>query len=74
MARRKFGLVKNLMSFIGVEEPRVSFSWISASEGARFADTIRKVTDDVKAVGPKKGLLAGSPDRGAGVAKAGEAS
>jgi len=64
VARRKFGVVKNLMSFIGVEEPRVDFAWISASEGTRFADTIRKVTDDVKALGPKKGLLA----------KAGEAS
>jgi coenzyme F420-reducing hydrogenase delta subunit len=45
------------MSFVGVEEPRVDFSWISASEGSRFADTIRNVTDEVKALGPKKGLL-----------------
>jgi len=45
------------MSFIGVEEPRVGFAWISASEGAQFADTIRSVTEEVKALGPKKGLL-----------------
>ena len=57
VARRKFGLVKNLMSFIGVEEPRVNFSWISASEGVRFGETIRNVTDEVKALGLKKGLL-----------------
>ncbi len=57
MARRKFGLVKNLMSFIGVEEERVNFTWISASEGGRFADTMRSVTGQVKALGPAKGLF-----------------
>jgi len=71
VARRKFGLVKNLISFIGVEGPRVDFAWISASEGGRFADTIRTVTEEVKALGPKRGLLGKGPGRGG---RRGEAS
>ncbi|MHB1485371.1 MAG: hydrogenase iron-sulfur subunit [Saccharofermentanales bacterium] len=59
-ARRKFVLLKNLLDFIGIEEQRVQFTWVSASEGQRFADVIADVVGKVKEVGPcmkfKKGV------------------
>ena len=51
-ARRKFALLKRLLEYVGIEEGRVRFSWVSASEGPQFAELIRKVTDDVRALGP----------------------
>ncbi|MCF8010026.1 MAG: hydrogenase iron-sulfur subunit [Clostridiales bacterium] len=57
VARRKFALLKNLMDYIGVEDERVSFSWVSASEGTRFAEVINKVTERAKKVGPNNGLF-----------------
>ncbi|MGB3342079.1 MAG: hydrogenase iron-sulfur subunit [bacterium] len=51
-ARRKFALVKRYLDYLGLEPERVQFSWVSASEGARFAQIIKKITDDVKKLGP----------------------
>jgi len=56
VARRKFALVKSLLEFVGVEPDRVQFSWVSASEGARFAALVEKVTEDVRKLGPQKQL------------------
>ncbi|KUO66350.1 MAG: hypothetical protein APF84_18155 [Gracilibacter sp. BRH_c7a] len=47
VARRKFALVKSLLKFIGLEEERVQFDWISAAEGKDFAVTATKVANDV---------------------------
>lgn len=51
-ARRKFALLKKFIDYIGIEPERVQFSWVSAAEGARFAQIIKKVTDDIKRLGP----------------------
>lgn len=51
-------MLKNLLEYMGVEEGRVNFTWISASEGARFAEVITEVTEKVKQLGPNKGLVA----------------
>lgn len=56
-ARRKFALLKNFLEFFGIEEGRVQFSWVSASEAKRFADVISIVTEDVKALGPAQKLV-----------------
>ncbi len=57
VARRKFALLKNLLSYLGIEPERVQFSWVSASEGNRFAALIEKVVNDVKELGPAKKLM-----------------
>ncbi len=56
VARRKFALVKNLLAHVGIEPERVQFSWVSASEGARFASLVEKVTEDVRRLGPQRKL------------------
>ncbi len=57
VARRKFALMKSLLEHIGIEPERVQFSWVSASEGARFAGLVEKVTEDVRKLGPQKKLV-----------------
>ena len=56
VARRKFNLLKKLASYIGIEPERIQFSWVSASEGQRFADLMDRVIEDVKQVGPIKNM------------------
>lgn len=53
-ARRKFIIMKKLLSQLGVELERVTFSWCSASEGKKFADLIDEVTDKIRKLGPYK--------------------
>ncbi len=52
VARRKFALLKSYLDYLGIEPGRVQFSWVSASEGPRFASLISKVVEDVRALGP----------------------
>jgi coenzyme F420-reducing hydrogenase delta subunit len=60
-ARRKFALLKSLLEFAGIEEGRVQFSWVSASEGVRFAKVIEQVTARIRSLGPSKRLVKDPP-------------
>ncbi len=51
-ARRRWDLFHNLLDFIGIEKERLQFSWISASEGKKFADVVTKITNDIRMIGP----------------------
>ncbi len=57
VARRKFAVIKRLLIYIGIEPDRVQFSWVSASEGNRFAALMNKVIADIKRIGPSKKLV-----------------
>ena len=57
VARRKFALLKNFLEYLGIEPGRVQFSWVSASEGSRFAELVAKVVEDVRQLGPAKRLV-----------------
>ena len=56
-ARRKFALLKKYLSYIGLEPERVQFSWVSASEGARFAELMETVISSIYKLGPAKKLV-----------------
>ncbi|NSW76682.1 MAG: hydrogenase iron-sulfur subunit [Candidatus Atribacteria bacterium] len=56
-ARRKFFLLKELLSWLGIEEERVQFSWVSASEGQRFAQVVQDVVESVKRIGPSRKMV-----------------
>jgi F420-non-reducing hydrogenase iron-sulfur subunit len=49
--------MKNLLNYMGVDQDRVNFTWVSASEGARFAELITDLTGKVKEMGPNNGLF-----------------
>ena len=56
-ARRKFAMINSLLQYVGIEKGRVHFSWVSASEGGKFAEVIKQVTEEVKKLGPAKKLV-----------------
>lgn len=53
-AQRRIALVKTLLSDFGIEPERLRLEWISASEGARFAQVISDFTNTIKELGPLK--------------------
>jgi len=53
-ARRKFAVLSRLLEYVGIDPRRVQFSWVSASEGDKFARVVNTVAADVKALGPNK--------------------
>lgn len=56
-ARRKFALLRSLLAHVGIEEGRLHFTWISASEGGKFAGVVAAVTDTVRALGPARQMV-----------------
>jgi F420-non-reducing hydrogenase iron-sulfur subunit len=51
-ARRKMALTKQLLTTLGLEPERVRLSWISASEGPRFAQVVSEFTEHISGLGP----------------------
>lgn len=45
-------VVYRLLDDLGLERGRVQHDWISASEGEKFASTIRRVTAEIEELGP----------------------
>ncbi len=52
IARRRIGLLKNLLSFVGLEEDRLVLTWASAAEGEKFAEMAGEVAERVGNLGP----------------------
>lgn len=55
-ARRRWVLFRDLLEFVGMDMRRVHFSWVSAAEGAKFVDVVKKVTDSIREAGPFPGF------------------
>lgn len=56
-ARRKFAVLKSLLEYIGIEQGRLHFSWVSAGEGQKFAEVIKEVDQAVRKLGPATRLV-----------------
>jgi F420-non-reducing hydrogenase iron-sulfur subunit len=54
IGRRKSATFKRFLEFLGIEEGRVQFSWVSAAEGGKFSQVVDEVTQDIKKLGPAK--------------------
>ncbi|MDH5696485.1 MAG: hydrogenase iron-sulfur subunit [Dehalococcoidia bacterium] len=50
--RRRVTAVKSLLSNLGLSSERVRLEWVSASEGAKFANVIDDFTKTIKRLGP----------------------
>ncbi|MFC2040389.1 hydrogenase iron-sulfur subunit [Chloroflexota bacterium] len=53
-ARRRLALTMNMLRYMGIEPERVQASWVSASEGEKFAQVVAEVTADIKKLGPNR--------------------
>ncbi len=58
-AKRKLTLTTDLMEFMGVDPKRFQVSWVSASEGKKFAEVVIKFTAQIKELGPQNKLTGG---------------
>jgi len=53
-ARRRLAITKKFLEYMGIEPQRIQVSWVSASEGAKFADVVNKVTREVREIGANR--------------------
>jgi coenzyme F420-reducing hydrogenase delta subunit len=53
-ARRKLAITKKFLEYMGIEPQRIQASWVSASEGVKFAEVVNEVTQEVREIGPNK--------------------
>lgn len=49
---RRIPLLKRMLRQLGIEEERVRLEWVSASEGAKFAEVTNNFTQSIKKLGP----------------------
>ena len=45
-------LMQRLLEYNGIEPKRFQAKWISGAEAAKFRDTVIKVSEEIKALGP----------------------
>ncbi len=51
-ARRRVKLLKEILPRFGFDESRLKLTWIGASEGKDFAETIKEMVAEIKSLGP----------------------
>jgi coenzyme F420-reducing hydrogenase delta subunit len=51
-ARRKFVLLRDFLTNVGIDPRRLHFSWISSAEATKFQEVATEVIETVKACGP----------------------
>ena len=56
-ARRRIRLLKEILPQFGFEEERLRLTWIGASDGIEFAETMRELVQQVKELGPSQAKL-----------------
>ena len=52
-ARRKLTLLQDFLGFMGIDPGRFMVSWVSASEGQKFAEVVTRFTDQIRELGPR---------------------
>jgi F420-non-reducing hydrogenase iron-sulfur subunit len=51
-ARRRFAIFRELLDLLGIDLRRVTFSWVSASEGGKWQEVVDLATKKVREAGP----------------------
>jgi coenzyme F420-reducing hydrogenase delta subunit len=51
-AKRRWIMFKELMDFMGVDMNRITFSWVSAAEGAKWAEVVNSTVTRLRELGP----------------------
>jgi len=45
-------MFRSLCNFTGIDTERIKFSWVSAAEGARWADIVNATVTEIREKGP----------------------
>ncbi|MDD3625756.1 MAG: hydrogenase iron-sulfur subunit [bacterium] len=51
-ARRRIAILKSIFDTLDLDSERIELKWISASEGKKFADTVKEFNDKLSEKGP----------------------
>jgi len=51
-AKRRWIVFKELMDFMGIDMARITFSWVSAAEGVKWADVVNSTVTRIRELGP----------------------
>jgi len=51
---RRIPLLKKMLKQLGIDEERVRLEWVSASEGAKFAEVADGFTQSIRELGPSR--------------------
>lgn len=54
--RRRMTLLFGMLDFLGIERARTRVEWVSAAEGVRFSEVMKRFAADVAALGENKRL------------------
>ncbi|GHT46936.1 heterodisulfide reductase subunit D [Bacteroidia bacterium] len=51
-ARRRWITFRTILDFMGIDISRITFTWVSAAEGAKWADVVNATAEKIKELGP----------------------
>jgi coenzyme F420-reducing hydrogenase delta subunit len=51
-ARRRLEVLKNFLSFMGIDKRRFDYTWVSASEGQRWQQVVSDFSERIHQLGP----------------------
>jgi len=52
MTAKRIPVIKEMLSFIGIDPARLRLEWVSASEGDKFARTVNEFAETIRNLGP----------------------
>ncbi len=62
-SRRRFALLHELLSFLGITPERLRLEWVSAAEGKKFSELVAEFTAEVAELGPQKEIDNGNREK-----------
>jgi coenzyme F420-reducing hydrogenase delta subunit len=51
-ARRRWIMFRSLLDLMGIDVRRIQYFWVSAAEGAKWADVVNSTVNDIRELGP----------------------
>jgi coenzyme F420-reducing hydrogenase delta subunit len=51
-ARRRWMVFRGLLDFVGIDVNRIAFTWVSAAEGAKWANVVNDTVEKIRELGP----------------------
>jgi coenzyme F420-reducing hydrogenase delta subunit len=51
-ARRRWIMFRGLLDLLGIDVRRIQYSWVSAAEGAKWADVVNTTVTAIRELGP----------------------
>jgi coenzyme F420-reducing hydrogenase delta subunit len=51
-ARRRWIMFRGILDILGIDVRRIQYSWVSAAEGAKWADIVNTTVNSIRELGP----------------------